>query len=194
MDNNNSINCSINQCLYEISKTMFGELHFENETKEQCDNLGCVIITTSHILKTEIQSFQCDSGRIPNIDGILKSRLIHRFIENGNNRGKHHGTFEWYRLPDFVIIGELNGITNAGTHHTPLRECEECNQNSHIEGKINGYIKFKDSGDIMQGYEISAMYAMDIKWENNSEPFRRENRGRVMGTIEGIVSRFCNET
>jgi sialic acid synthase SpsE len=48
MDNNNSINCSINQCLYEISKTMFGELHFENETKEQCDNLGCVIITTSY--------------------------------------------------------------------------------------------------------------------------------------------------
>jgi hypothetical protein len=46
----------------------------------------------------------------------------------------------------------------------------------------------------MQGYEISAMYAMDIKWENNSEPFRGDNRGRVMGTIEGIVSRFCNET
>ena len=75
-----------------------------------------------------------------------------------------------------------------------MRESEERNQNSYIEGKINGYIKFRDSGDTMQGYEISAMYAMDIKWENNSEPFRRENRGRVMGTIEGIVSRFCNET
>jgi hypothetical protein len=51
-----------------------------------------------------------------------------------------------------------------------LRECEECNQNSHIEGKINGYIKFKDSGDTMQGYGISAIYAMDIKWKNNLEP------------------------
>jgi hypothetical protein len=189
----NNINCSVNQCLYEISKTMFGNLYFEIETKEQCDRLDCVIINTSHIMKAEVKSFQCDSSKIPNIDGIIKSRVLHRFIESGNNRGKHHGIFEWYTSPDFIILGEMNGITNAGTHHKPLRDCEECNLNSHLEGKLNGYLKFKDSGDTMQGYEISAIYAIDIKWETNVEPFRQENNGRLEGTIEGIVSRFCNE-
>ena len=86
----------------------------------------------------------------------------------------------------------MNRITNAGTHK-PLRDCEECFQNSHLEGKINGYIKFKDSVDTMEGYEISAIYTIDIKWETNLEPFRQENNGRVERTIEGIVSRFCNE-
>ena len=67
-----------------------------------------------------------------------------------------------------TLLLKENGISNAGTHHKPLKEeCEECDQNYHIEGKINGNIKFQDSDDIMQSYEISAMYAMDVKLEDN---------------------------
>jgi hypothetical protein len=86
----------------------------------------------------------------------------------------------------------MNGISNSGTHHKPLRkECEECNQNYHIEGKLNGNIKFQESDDIMQGYELSAMYAMDVKSEDNLEPFNPGINLGVKGTIEGIASRIC---
>lgn len=100
----NSLFCSINQCLYEISKILKGDLYFENEIKEKCDQLDCQVLNTSHVLKIEIKSFECDSKIGRQLDGILKGRLVNKFIENGNRRGIHHGTFEWYRIPDFVII------------------------------------------------------------------------------------------
>ena len=192
--NENNIFCSVNQCLYEISKVFKGDLYFESEIKEKCDQLDCIVLNTSHVMKVEIKSFECDSKVGRQLDGVLKARLFTKFIENGQRRGIHFATFEWYKSSDFVILGRLDGITNSGSHHHPLKqECEKCNQDSHMEGKLEGYIKFQNNLGSMYGYKISAMYAMDVNWKIRSEPFRNENYGTIEGTIEGIISRYCTE-
>ncbi|MDX1373723.1 MAG: hypothetical protein R3321_14715, partial [Nitrososphaeraceae archaeon] len=155
--------------------------------------LNCMVLNTSHVLKIEIRSFECDSKTGRQLDGILKARLVNKFIENGHRRGIHFGTFEWYGFHDFIILGRLDGITNSGSHHDPLPKCEKCNQDSHLEGRLDGYIKFQNASDSMYGYKISAMYAIDIDWRVKSEPFRQDNYGNMKGSIEGIISHFCNE-
>jgi hypothetical protein len=145
-------------------------------------------------MKIEIKSFECDSKIGRELDDILKARLINKFIENGHRRGIHSGTFEWYKSPDYVILGKMDGITNCGSHHHPLKkECEKFYLDSHLEGRFEGYIKFQENSDSMYGYKISAIYAIDINWRMKSEPFRKDNYANTEGTVEGIISRYCKE-
>lgn len=62
-----------------------------------------------------------------------------------------------------------------------------------MEGRLDGYIKFQNTSDSMYGYIIPGMYAIDIDCRVKSEPFRQYNYGNMNGSIEGIISHFCNE-
>ena len=191
-NNNNNINDLPPECLYEISKEIEGELHYLSITNQDCHSKGesCLVRIYSYDLKADIKSFlQCDSKKMPNIDGVIEANIVFKFLGNGQ-RGKHHGIFKWSRDPEFVIEGEMDGIHNACTHHKPLPECGGCYQNYNIEGIINGNMKFQKSNNI-QDYKISAMYAMDVIVEDNLEPFSPGINSRVTGTIEGIASRLC---
>lgn len=93
------------------------------------EQLDCIVISTSHVKKIKIKSFECDSKTRKQLDKILKARLINKFIEHGNIRLIHCGTFEWYESSEFGILGRLEGITNSGSDHHPLeKECEKCNR------------------------------------------------------------------
>jgi len=39
-----------------------------------------------------------------------------------------------------VVEGLMAGITNAGTHRKPLRDCETCDSKGHMEGIISGRV------------------------------------------------------
>lgn len=76
----NSFMCSVNQRLYEISKTLKGDLYFDNKMKEKCDKLNCMVLNTFHVLKIEIRSFECNSKIGRELDSILKARLVNKVI------------------------------------------------------------------------------------------------------------------
>ena len=75
MDNHSNINDLPPQCLYEISKEIEGELHYRSILNQDCYSSGerCLVVTVSYDLKAEVKFFlQCDSTKMPNIDGSIR--------------------------------------------------------------------------------------------------------------------------
>ena len=55
--------------------------------------------------------------------------------------GAHYGKFQLTSVSGNIVRGQLWGITNAGTHHKPIGDCEPCDQKGHIEGRLAGEIQ-----------------------------------------------------
>ena len=126
---------------------------------------------------------ECDSEKAKKLDGDLKIRLIQGLINNGEGRGVHHGLFKLSGSSDTYVLGQLRGITNAGTHHSPLHDCERCDIKGHMEGQLNGIIYNKE--DVRTMDRLFAAYALEF---DTGVEF---NMGGLKGIIEGVIISDC---
>jgi hypothetical protein len=111
--------------------------------------------------------------------------LVHVFDRSGEGRGFHSGDFRWDfgRLP---VFGRMSGITNAGTHHEPVMECQRCNDPGFLQGRLCGTIA-RAEDDALRGAQIFANYAIRVdRIAGDGIPGQD-----VRGTIEGVLVRGC---
>ena len=128
----------IAECVYEVSKELKGQLNGIKVNSETCDKLQCITLKTEHELQSEVSSHLCDSAQGKKLDGKIHARIIHGLVNDGKGRGAHYGKFELFSITGIVVNGRMWGITNAGTHHKPVTDCERCDQRGHMEGQTSG--------------------------------------------------------
>ncbi|MDH5521203.1 MAG: hypothetical protein OEZ14_11815 [Acidimicrobiia bacterium] len=174
-------------CLLPISKNVRGELDLCFSERQECREPGCLTYKTDHVLRLEVQGFDCDGEASACLDGrFLVRNLVHALIEDGQGRGPHTGDFVW-RGDCLAVVGEMSGMTNVGTHRAPVFDpCQVCNQRGVLEGRLVGrVVRAKDKRLI--GCCVTAVYRIRF---DPSEGFSDTG---VEGTIEGVIVCPCDE-
>jgi hypothetical protein len=152
----------ISECIYPFSKTMSGKYRILKKEEDKCEELKCSSLKIMQTLEfTVLSNPECDSEKAKTFDGTLRMRLLQGLINNGEGRGAHQGLFRLDGNSDSYIIGQLRGVTNAGTHHSPLQECESCDIKGHMEGELNGTVYNKE--DIRTMDRLMATYALEFR-------------------------------
>jgi hypothetical protein len=176
----------INECLYELSKDLKGEIVLGNAYEEKCRRLDCVSFKTYHKLDVKVLSHSpCDSKKGKVLDGRLIAKIIHGLINNGEGRGAHHGRFRISSTTGTIVGGQLWGITNAGTHRKPLSDCELCGLKGHMEGRLAGIIWRGDKSLI----DCRVFGSYVIKFDHSTGFIGTS----VTGTLEGIIVCECEK-
>jgi hypothetical protein len=103
-----------------------------------------------------------------------------RYIDDGHLRGYHIGKIEW-RAGGSTLIGQLSGVTNAGTHRRPLAECEPCDRRGHMEGRLDAVVVEGDH----KGCRVVAAYAIDF------DPGTQVQSTHFLGALEGVLLCDC---
>jgi hypothetical protein len=179
----------INECLYELSKSLKGRITLVKSKQGKCDKLKlkCVSFKTLHKLDITLSSHQpCDLKNGGLLDGTLTAELIHGLINDGEGRGAHYGKFQLISSLGNRVRGQLWGITNTGTHHKPIGDCEPCDQRGHMEGRLAGEIQ-KDSRTPLFGCRLFGSYAINF---DHSTGFIDTS---VTGTLEGVIICECEK-
>jgi hypothetical protein len=175
----------VSECIYPFSKTMSGKYRILKKEEDKCEEFRCISLKIMQTLEFSVWSHsECDSEKAKDFDGNLKMRLIQGLISNGEGRGAHHGLFRLDGNSDRYVSGCLQGITNAGTHHRPLHECESCDIKGHMEGQLNGIIYNKK--DVRTMDRLLATYALEFK---TGLEFQMDG---LRGTIEGVIISDCS--
>jgi hypothetical protein len=174
----------INECLYELSKSLKGKITLLNSKEEKCDKLKCVSFKTLHKVDVRLSSDQsCDSKNGKLLDGRLTAKIIHGLINDGEGRGAHYGKFQLTSISGYIVRGQLWGITNAGTHHKPISDCEPCDQKGHMEGRLAGEIQ--EGRKPLIECRVFGSYAINF---DHSTGFINTS---VTGTLEGVIVCEC---
>jgi hypothetical protein len=174
----------ITECIYPFSKTMSGKFRILEKKEDKCEELKCISLKIMQTLQFTLwTNIECDSEKAKDLDGNLKMRLIQGLINNGEGRGSHQGLFRLEGNSEIYVIGHLRGITNTGTHHIPLQQCESCDIKGHMEGQLNGTVYNKK--DVRTMDRLLATYALEFK---TGVEFRMD---RLKGTIEGVIISEC---
>jgi hypothetical protein len=176
-------------CITEISKKMArGEIRRIGEPREDvCGSPPCRSFKAKHNFAFVLRRHkQCDSEIAKILDAETNnpnftSIVTHALNKNGEGRGVHHGDFNIFGSEDTHVKGTISGVTNAGTHHSPIRACEPCNVKGHMEGRLVGQII---KGPLL-GSTIYASYA--IQFEHS----KKFNDTPAVGTLEGIILSEC---
>jgi hypothetical protein len=125
---------------------------------------------------------ECDSEIAKVLNGrLISSKLIHGLNLDGKGRGAYHGNLLIVGAKGTEVKGIISGITNAGTHHTPLKACEQCSVKGHMEGRLVGRIT---KGPLIDS-RIFASYAMKF------DPSDEFTDTTVKGELEGIIVSDC---
>lgn len=173
-------------CLHNISKNVSGKLVLVKSRTEKCSTPTCNTFKTVHKLDVSLKTSgtRCDSVNGMKLDGkIVVTELVHGFIIDGNSRGYHRGKFSWLNNSgSSLAIGQIWGITNAGTHRYPLKECEACNVKGHMEGRLVGTISKPSE---LKGCGVYANYLFAYDSTSAIES------ASIKGTIEGIIECAC---
>ncbi len=170
------------ECLFSISKDMNGEIVRQmDETLEGCEDPRsgdvCVTLKTIHELEMRVVTSgqPCDSDASDRMfDGDFRAELNFTHINDGNERGYHHGRFTW-EGNDAVVIGFMSGMVNAGSH----RGLESCDKFGHWEGQLEGFV----IDGSMAGCCLRGNYMV------NFDPAGKGPDGAVSLMLEGLL--FC---
>lgn len=174
-------------CLLPVSKNLRGELDLCFSEREECHEPGCLTYKTDHVLRLEVEGFDCDGEAGACLDGrFLVRNLVHALIENGHGRGPHTGDFTW-RGDCMIVVGEMSGMTNIGTHREPVFDpCQVCDQRGVLEGRLVGRIvRARDKR--LVGCCLTAVYRIRF------DPSERFQDTGVEGTLEGVIVHPCEE-
>jgi hypothetical protein len=173
-------------CLTNVSKNFEGDLRPVDVEPRRCES-GCETLVVEQHLVAEIAGHDCDGniGRL--LDGRLVVELIHVFTDGKpDQRAVHAGKFRWLAAAG-QIAGELNGLTNAGTHRPPaFGECQTCDERGVMEGRLWG--RFRRVNE-----PIFANALMEASYRIRFDPTGEGGQGRVVGTIEGSLVTPCAE-
>ncbi len=172
-------------CLSSVSKNIEGEAGSPEPERRQCEESGCLTLTTVQTLTLKLGSHQdCDSlGEA--LDGVIEVRdLVHVYDGNGNERGFHSGRFRW-ESDLGLIFGELSGITNAGTHRAPaFKECQRC-KDPVMEGQLCGTVCRARKPEFA-GCQVFGSYRLRVDPAADGLPAQG-----VRGTFEGVLVCHC---
>jgi hypothetical protein len=173
-------------CLANVSKNFEGELRPVDVEPRRCES-GCETLVVEQHLVAEIGGHDCDGdvGRL--LDGRLIVELVQVFTDGQpDQRAVHAGKFRWL-CAGGQIYGELNGLTNAGTHRPPaFGECQTCDERGVMEGRLWGRFR-RVSQPIFANAQVEASYRIRF------DPTAEGGQGRVVGTIEGSLVTPCTE-
>jgi hypothetical protein len=127
-------------CMWQVSKDLRGEFQVANQERQQCGKPDCLTLKGQVRLKAQARSHvPCDSVTARPFDGDIEGEIVFAYIEDGHRRGYHVGKIKWGSATS-TLIGQLSGVTNAGTHRRPLPDCEPCDRRGHMEGRLDAVV------------------------------------------------------
>jgi hypothetical protein len=106
--------------------------------------------------------------------------LAFNYIDDGQRRGYHVGKLEWAGGAS-KLIGQMTGTTNAGTHRSPVVQCERCEEPGHMEGCLEAVVIEGQS----EGCRLVATYAIEF------DPAVAPQNTGFRGTLEGVLICDC---
>lgn len=172
-------------CVAALSKTLEGRIGRPDPERRECDDPPCLSLTTRQSLELEVQAFECDQDLVP-LRGVLRViDLVHVFDTSAEQRGFHSGDFRW-EWERTLVFGRMSGTTNAGTHHRPVLDCQDCKAPGFLQGRLCGSIA-RTEDPALRGAQVFANYLLrvgDLAGEGIPEQ-------GVLGTLEGVLVRGC---
>ena len=159
-----------NVCLHVVSKVMKGIAQTEKEDRQECPE-RCTTLKRFGEYRMEIGSGSCDSEMSRKmLNGQAEGELVAAYADaDAAGRGGMSGRVRW-QGDGATIVGRTLVMVNAGTHHDPLRDCEECHTPGHAEGWLRGAVVDGDctgarvngaiSYNFEQGGEQTEFYAV----------------------------------
>lgn len=168
-------------CMSRVSKDWHGEFKVAESNEQKCKDPRCLTIKGLIKFESKIQRHRpCDSIGAAVLDGAMRGLIAFNYIEDGHRRGYHVGKLEWSG-DGSRLVGQMNGVTNAGTHRPPLTQCERCEEPGHMEGCLEAVVVDGQH----KGCRLVATYA--IEFDPGSAPQDTAFRG----TIEGVLICDC---
>ncbi|MEM7356081.1 MAG: hypothetical protein AAF657_35020 [Acidobacteriota bacterium] len=175
-------------CLAAVSKNAQGVLDRLKVKTQQCPSGGCPTLRTVHQLEVQTQSHApCDSALSQNLDGIfVVKELYTAFDGNGERRGFHVGKFEWNANGGVAsVVGEVKGITNAGTHRAPIfQNCQPCDAKGFMEGYFCGRVVDTQIGQLKNCF-VQGTYRFRF------DPSQEAQTTSTQGTLEAVLICPC---
>jgi hypothetical protein len=175
-------------CLDELSKDLKGELMIIDAEDHVCRTLDCRTLVVEHVIRAEVFGHDCDSELGKLFDGRFSVRDLTTVFAHGSGlrRGLHTGTFQW-RTTVGILQGRLSGMTNEGTHREPaFQGCQTCGDIGVLEGRLCGRL-VRASDPQLVGAQVTGAYRFRF------DPNEKGGEGGLVGTIEGLVVRACEQ-
>jgi hypothetical protein len=175
-------------CVAPVSKVLKGRISDAEPERRECEDPRCLSLVTRQTLELGLEPFECDDPDVsrPLLNGVIRVvDLVHVFDRSGDGRAFHSGDFRW-ESGRTLIFGRLSGITNAGTHHEPVMDCQRCNDPGFLQGQLCGSIA-RAEDQTLRGAQIFANYALRVDRVAGDGIPEQE----VRGTIEGVLVRGC---
>ena len=176
-------------CLTPLSKTTLVSFGKPDIDRRECDDPQCLTLTTRQEMELELTGYDCEDPRGPAgslLGAIRVADLVHAFDGSAEGRGFHSGDFRWESRRT-LVFGRMSGITNAGTHHPRVLDCQPCRVPGFLQGRLCGSIARADDPALL-GAHVFANYAIQARdISRDGLPEQRE----ADGTLEGVLIRGC---
>jgi hypothetical protein len=165
-------------CIWPVSKDLRGELGVADQERQQCSKSTL----KGHVtLKAQVHHHAPGDSIISRpLDGEMEGEIVFAYIDDGEVRGYHIGKVEW-RAGGSTLIGQLSGVTNAGTHRRPLPDWELRDPRGHMEGRLDAVVTEGEH----KGCRLVAAYAIDF------DPGTQIRSTHFLGTLEGVLLCDC---
>jgi hypothetical protein len=168
-------------CIWPVSKDLRGELDVADQERQQCSRSDCLTLRGHVKLKAQVHHHApCDSIMSRPLDGDMEGEIVLAYIDDGELRGCHIGKVAW-RAGRSTLIGQLSGVTNAGTHRRSLPDWEPCDRRGHMEGRLDAVVTEGEH----EGCRLVAAYGIDF------DPGAQVQSTRFLGTLEGVLLCDC---
>jgi hypothetical protein len=168
-------------CMIRVSKDWKGEFRVADSADEKCLDPHCTTIKGLIKFESKVQRHQpCDAVASGSLDGDIRGLLAFNYIDDGQRRGYHVGKLEWAGGAS-KLIGQMTGTTNAGTHRSPVVQCERCEEPGHMEGCLEAVVIEGQS----EGCRLVATYAIEF------DPAVAPQNTGCRGTLEGVLICDC---
>ena len=172
-------------CLSNFSKNVKGEVALEVSNPQKCAKPKCVTLRTSNILKLVLGNNSCDSPVAKDFNGGLSvSNLATAYQADGVHRGFHAGDFVLTGANGLKVEGRMSGMTNEGTHRSPIKDCQKCDEVGIMEGRLCGSVTATNN-PALKGCQVIAAYR--LKFDATAKGIQ----GVMWGTLEGVIICPC---
>jgi hypothetical protein len=165
-------------CMWAVSKDLRGDFYGADRDRQECHEPDCLTLKGHVKVKAQARShLPCDSAKSRPLDGDIEGEIVFAHIENGYGRGYHIGKINWGSGAS-TLMGELSGVTNAGTHRP---NCEPCDRRGHMEGRLDAVVVDGDH----KGCRLVGAYAIDF------DPSIDIRDSAFWGALEGVLICDC---
>jgi hypothetical protein len=170
-------------CMIRVSKDWQGDFRVADRDLKKCEKPGCTTVKGLIKVESKIQRHQpCDAVGAASLDGDISGLLAFSYIDDAQRRGHHVGKIDWTGTGS-KLVGQMTGVTNAGTHRPPLMQCERCEEPGHMEGCLEAVVVEGRH----KGCRLVATYAIEF------DPSIAPQDTAFRGTLEGVLICDCQD-